>query len=426
METSTIALIIIGFMLVLFVTERIPLATTAILACLAMAIFGVIPVTTAFSGFGNDIVFLIAGMLIVGNAIFETGAAKEVGEIIVSAVGKNETVFMIVIILVSVVISLFMNNSATAALMLPIAASAVAASKGKLQKKNSFMMIGIAVCVGGGLTLVGSPPQLIAQAFLEQGGHETMGFFEISKFGLPVLGLLLVFYLTVGRKLQNKIFNFPEVEDDKSKLASADSESADAAPKSVVKMLISAGILLFCIIGFITGLWSMGVVAMLGASLCVITGCISQKRLFEKMDWTTVVILACSFGVATGLEASGAGNLIATGLLSLFGDNLTPWLLCAVLAFVAIVITNFMSSTAAASILIPISAFAAIEAGFDVKAAVMITAVAANIGYATPVSTPPITMTLSAGYRFMDYVKFGGLFNLLAYILIVLLIPIVF
>jgi di/tricarboxylate transporter len=165
---------------------------------------------------------------------------------------------------------------------------------------------------------------------------------------------------------------------------------------------------------------------MLGASLSVITGCISQKRLFEKMDWTTIVILACSFGVATGLEASGAGNLIATGLLSLFGDNLTQWLLCAVLAFVAIVLTNFMSSTAAASILIPISAFAAIEAGFDVKAAVMITAVATNIGYATPVSTPPITMTLSAGYRFMDYVKFGGLFNLLAFILIVLLIPIVF
>ena len=426
MEASTIALIIMGAMLVLYITERIPIATTSILACIALAVFGVIPITTAFAGFGNDIVFLIAGMVIVGNALFETGVARVIGEKIMSLVGTNEKVFIVAIILVSVVISLFMNNSATASLMLPIAGAAIAASKGRLKKKNMFLMVGIAVCVGGGITLVGSPPQLIAQAFLEEHGHETMGFFEIGYFGIPVLILLLVFYLTVGMKLQKKVFDFPEVEDDDKKAASSGGDAVFEEPKSVVKMCISLGILIFCIVGFIVGLWTMGIVAMVGAVLCVVTGCISQKRVFEKMDWTTVIIMACSFGFAAGLDQSGAGKMIATGMIDVLGDNLNLWLLCSVLAFVSMILTNFMSSTAAASILVPISAFAAMEAGFDVKAAVMITAVATNIGYATPVSTPPITMTLVGGYRFMDYVKVGGLFNVLAFILIVALIPLVF
>jgi len=424
LDTSTIALIIMGVMLVLYMTERIPIATTSILACLALAIFGVIPMNTAFAGFGNDMVYLIVGMVIVGNALFETGVAQVIGEKIIAVVGTNEKIFTIAIILVTTVISLFMNNSATAALMLPIAASAIAASKGKLTKKNSFLMVGIAVCVGGGITLVGSPPQLIAQGFLIEGGHEQMSFFEVSKFGIPMLILLLVFFLTVGMKLQKKIFDFEEVESDVTK--SNTGGKVVESPKSVVKMCISLGILIFCIIGFISGLWSMGVVAMTGAAMTVVTGCISQKRVFEKMDWTTVVIMGCSFGFAAGLEQSGAGRMIATGMINILGENLNLWLLLASLTFVSMIMTNFMSSTAAASILVPIAGFAAMEVGFDIKAAVMIVAVATNIGYATPVSTPPITMTLTAGYRFMDYVKLGGLFNILAFILIVALIPFVF
>jgi anion transporter len=425
-----------GVTLILFMTERIPIATTSIVACLALSIFGVIPITTAFSGFGNDMVYLIVGMVIVGNALFETGVAQVIGEKIISLVGTNERRFTVAIILVSVAISLFMNNSATAALMLPIAAAAIAASKGKLTKKNSFMMVGIAVCVGGGITLIGSPPQLIAHAFLEDNGHGGFSFFEVGKFGVPLLILLIVFFLTIGMKLQKKIFNFPETEDEITNKTESNNPEieqviSDQNPKgnpskNPVKMYIALGILVFCVVGFITGLWSMGVVAMTGAALCVITGCISQKRVFQKMDWTTVIIMGCSFGFAAGLDQSGAGRLIATGMIGMLGDNLSLWLLCSALALVSMILTNFMSSTAAASILVPIAAFAAIEVGFDVRAAVMITAVATNIGFATPVSTPPITMTLAGGYRFMDYVKLGGLFNVLAFILIVLLIPIVF
>ena len=416
LETSTIALIIIGVLLILYISEIMPIAATSVLACLAMAIFGVIPFATAFRGFGNDIVFLVIGMMIVGNALFETGAAQVVGRLIISKVGSNERVFLAALIVVSIPISAFLSNTATAAIMLPLAGSAIAVSKGKFTKKNTYMIVGIAAVAGGGLTLVSSMPQLIAQQALIEGGHETMGFFDITLAGAPILLLLIIYALTIGYRLQKKVFNFEEVPD-------VFLDAKDDKPKSVKKMLIATGALVFCVAGFIADIWSLGVVAMLGAVACVATGCISQKQVYKKMDWNTIVVFGCSFGFAAGLDESGAGRLIAQTAISIMGDNATPFLLCVMLALVAVVLSNFMSTTGTAALLIPIAIFTAVELNFDVRSIALATAVAVNIGYATPLSTPPLTMTLPAGYRFMDYVKIGGLFNIMALLLLVALFP---
>lgn len=419
MDSSTVVLIIIGVMLVLYITEIIPLAVTSICACLALAIFKAIPLSAAFSGFGNDITYLAIGMMILGNTLFETGVAQILGKKIISVVGTNERVFAVAIILVTTALSLFIANTATVALMLPVTASAVAVSNKKLSKKNTYMMVGMATVTSGVLTMVGSTPQLIAQSILREGGHETMGFFELSYIGLPMLLMLIVYFQTIGFSLQNKVFNFEDSADD----TPADAAAEEAEPKSVVKMCIAVGAVVFCIVGFLAELWTMGIVAIVGSVICIVTGCISQKRVFQKMDWATIVILSCSFGIASGLESSGASRFIAQGIISMLGDRITPWLLCAAFTLIGMIFTNFMSSTAMASILIPIAVFAANELGYDVKRVVLVTTIALSIGFATPISTPPMTMTLSGGYRFMDYVKVGGLLNVLCFFLLLAMIP---
>jgi len=409
-------------MLVLYATEAMPIAVTSISACIALAVFGVLPFTAAFSGFGNDIVYLIVGMVIVGNALFETGVASFIGKKIISVVGTSERIFMLALVPVTTSISMFLSNTAAASIMLPIAGSAISASGGKLKKKNTFMMLGILAVTGGGLTLVGSTPQLIAQGFLSEGGHETMSFFELSRTGLPIILLLVIYYQTIGFVMQKKFFNFEDVEDAPLPVADAVQEE----PKSPVKMAISLAILAFCIGGFLAEIWSPGIVAMTGAVACIATGCITQKRVFAKMDWTTVVVMGASFGISAGIQTSGAGALVAQTVIGFLGDNVTPWLLWTALVILSTILTNFMSSTATAALLVPIAGMLAIELGFDVKHSVMAIAIAANVGYATPVSTPPVTMTLVAGYRFKDYVILGGTFNVLAIILLILLYPIVF
>ena len=425
MESSTIALIIIVAMMVLYFTELLPIATTSLLACVALTVFGVIPFSAAMGGFSSDIIFLIIGMVVVGDALFETGVAELMGKKIISVVGTKERAFIGALILVILPISAFLSNTATVAMMLPIAGSAIAASEGKLKKKDTFMLIGIISVVGGGLTLVGSTPQLIAQSYLLGGGYEPIGFFELSRTGVPIFLLLVVYVMTFGHSFKKRVFDFPEVEDSIPEEKNYGVTAAGKKPIDIIRMYISVAVLVFCVIGFVAGLWTLGTVAMIGAVLCVVTGCISQKQVFQKMNWTTVVIMGCSFGISAGLEQSGAGVLVAKGMVALLGDNISPWLLCAALSFVAVIFTNFMSSTATAALLVPIAAIAAMELGYDVKAAVMSVAIATNIGYATPICTPPITMTLSAGYRFMDYTKFGGLFNILAFVLVISLYPLV-
>jgi len=403
-----------------------PVATTSILAILAMVIFDVIPFSAAFGGFANDMVFLIIGMVIVGNTLFETGVAQILGKAIIKISRGNEKLFVVILIIVATIPAAFLSNTAAAAMMLPVAASAVAASNGKFTKKNTFMVIGIAAVTSGGLTAVGSTPQLIARDRLIEAGIEPFGFFELAWAGAPVIILLLVYYLTIGRLILKKTARPAEnlTADIPLNVGIKDVE------RNPIKMWITLGVLVFCIIGFISGgFWaldlSLGTIAMIGATVCVATKCIGQKRVFETMDWTTVVVIGASLGLSAGLDQSGAGEMVAQGMVGLLGENVSPWLLTAGLALIAIILGNFMSSTATAALLIPISMSVAIEMGIDVKAVIMAVVIACNISYATPVSTPPMTMTLSAGYKFIDYIKFGGLFNLLAYALVVLLFPLI-
>ncbi|MCL2227889.1 MAG: SLC13 family permease, partial [Oscillospiraceae bacterium] len=401
MESSTIALIIIGVMVVLYISELLPIATTSILACLALAVFGVIPFSAALGGFGRDVVFLIVGMVIVGDALFETGVAELVGRKIISLVGTNERKYIGVLSLVIIPISAFLSNTATVATTLPIAEKSIAHSGGMLKKKDIYMIIGLIAVVAGGLTSVGSTPQILANNHMIEAGITPIGFFELALIGGPVVILLLVYIMTFGHGLKKRVFNFPEVDDPSHEMHDeSDSEPAPKTRVEIVRMLITVAVLVFCVVGFITELWSLGTVAMVGAVICIVTGCISQQTVFKKMNWTTVIIMGCSFGIAAGLEYSGAGVMIAHGMIDFLGDSMSPWLLCAVLALVAVIFTNFMSSTSTAALLIPIAAIVATELGYDVRSVLIAVAVAANIGYATPISTPPITMTLVAGYRF--------------------------
>ncbi|MCL2839855.1 MAG: SLC13 family permease [Defluviitaleaceae bacterium] len=425
---AIIALVILGVLLILFISDMFHIVTTSILACIALVVFGVIPFGAAFAGFSSDIFFLITGMMIVGNALFETGVAQAAGKVIISLVGKNEKIFLLIIVLMCFPISAFLTNTATVAMMLPVAAAAVAASKGKFTKKNTYMMVGLTSVSGGALTLVSSTPQLIAHEILGQQGYQTLGFFDISVIGIPIAILVVLYALFVAYPLQKKILNFPEISDEttpQTKKASLE------APRSLFKMTISAGVLAFCVIGFILGsifdgFITPGTIALIGATACVISGCITQKQVFQKLDWTSVIVIGCSFGFANALDQSGAARYIAEGAVGIFGDNVSPWLLGAVLVFIAMILGNFMSNTATAALLIPIAIAMAVALNYNVTHMALIVAIGANISYSTPLASPALTMTLQGGYRFKDYIILGGLFNLLAFIVVVLMIPVIF
>lgn len=418
LDISTIGIIVLVITIISYATEIVPLPITAVGSCLLMAIAGASSFKDAFSGFGNDTLMMVVGMSIVGDTLFATGAANYIGKKIVRAFGKTEKMFIMACVVITATLSAFLSNTATAAMMFPIMASAVASSKGRLTKKYSYMAVGFAAIAGGGCTLIGSTPQVIAQGLLVDAGLEGASFFEYMAAGLPKVLILLVYFLTIGLKLGQKTFDFEEPEDETS--------VPDGEEKLTGKMILSMLILLGCVVGFITDLWTLGGVAMVGGVLCVITKCIDFKPMVRNLDWTTIIVVGGSLGFASCIDKSGAGVAIANFMVGVLGDSVSPVVLIAVLGLLAVIMGNLMTHTSTAAILVPITIYIAQGMGINVRSAALAIVMFVNITYCTPIMTPAATMTLAAGYRFKDYVRVGGLLNVISYAAMVAMLPILF
>ena len=139
MSSSTIALIILAITIVFFVSGKIPLSITAVGAALAMGIFGIIPFSSVFAGFSNDVTMMVIGSMVLGEALFETGVAQKIGSTIIKMVGTKEKVFIVTVVVVTAILSAFLSNTAVVAIMMPMIAATAASSRGVITKKNTFM-----------------------------------------------------------------------------------------------------------------------------------------------------------------------------------------------------------------------------------------------------------------------------------------------
>jgi anion transporter len=407
--------------MVFFVWGKTPVGVTAMLGAIAMAATGIIPYSDAFSAFGQDTVMMVIGMIAIANAMFETGCAETFGRTIIriKGVGSNEKLFLVVIVTLASALSAFTSNTATVALFLPLISSIAAASGGKITKKNTYMAVGIASLVGGNMTLAGSTPQLVAQGILEASGGETMDFFTLFPGAFPSFILMLVYYLTFGYRLQQKVFRFDDVP------YQAGNQEDVSYPKS--KMIICALIFAGVVLCFVLNIATFGTVAIVGACLCVLTGCISMQRTFALMEWSSIMVLGGGLGIAEGLRASGAITLVAGKTLDILGGpDATPWAIAIAIALASSLLGNVMSHTATAAVMTPFVIELAKGVGVRPLTFVIIVVITCNICYATPMSTPPLTMTLTGGYRFKDYTLVGGALNIIALAVSAICIPLIY
>ena len=422
MPQLVIALIITVLVIISFAVQVIPLPLTAMLGALAMVVFGIIEPADAISAFGSDTVMMVAGVIIIGNAIFETGLAEKLGASILNLpiIGGKEKRLLLIVMIIITVLSAFVSNTAAVAMFLPLVASIAQSSNGKIKKKNCYMAMGIASVVGGFCTQSGSTPQMVAQEILlETDGLRGLTFFELTKIGVLIAIVMFIYFLTVGYRLQERCFNFPEVPNT--------STTQQTVSQSTWKQVVSGLILVGCVIGFISGVLSFGIISLLSACACILTGCISQKRVFETMDWSTIIVLGGSIGFANGMEESGAVNLIGDALVNSFGQNGGNVLLVfGMIILMTALLSNVMSNTATVAVLAPLGIDVALKMGADPITFVIGIIIASNLAFATPIGTPPMTMVLIGGYRFSDYVKVGGLFNVIAVIVTIFAVPLLY
>lgn len=426
MGTAEQTLIVLAVMAVLFVTEIIPLAITSLGGAITLGLMGIITPKVVFSGLSDSTVVLFAGMFVVGAALFYTGLAQKIGETVVSHAGTSENGLMLAIMLVTATMSAFLSNTGTTAALLPVVVGICAVAK--IPASRQLMPLAFAAGVGGIITMVGTPPNIIVSGTLSKFGIEPFGFFEFAWIGIPLTVATIVFMMLVGKHLlpKHEITDAGDVEQE----VAAEDISND--PK---KQLYSGLILLGVIIAMILGdplktyfgiNLPLSMVAVIGAMLCVLTGCLNEKQAYTSIDWVTIFLFAGMMPVATALDQSGAGKMIADAVIGVMGSDPSPYFATAVLFALSCIMTQFMSNTASCALLAPIGISIAQGMGADPHAVLMAIGVAASSAFGTPVGTPPNTLVLGPGqYKFTDYVKAGVPLILVCFVVSLIIIPMV-
>lgn len=419
MDPAVKCLLLLLVVAVLFITEKIPLAVTSIFAAVACWLLGLVDITEVFIGMSDSTVVLFGGMFIVGAAMFYTGLAQDIGGHIVKLFGTGEIKLMIGIMIIAAIMSAFLSNTGTTACLIPVVIGIC--KEAHIPVSREMMPLAFAAGLGGTITLIGTPPNIIANVALKAAGMADLqfSFFEYAWIGVPITVAGILYMIFIGRHLlpdrEVTDFNVDNVE-----------QEFEANETTKTKKIICGVIMLGVILAMATSIVPLEIAAVVGALLCVVTGCLSEKQAYASIDWVTIFLFAGMIPMATAMNTSGAGKLIAEYTVNAMGGNPSPYLITAVLFILAVVLTQFMSNTASKALLCPVGIALASQVGASPRAVLMAILIASSCAFATPVGTPPNTLVLGPGkYTFMDYVKCGSGLVIVCLIVSVIVIPIV-
>ncbi len=415
MSEVTITLILLLFAIVMFILEKIPLGLTSCIVCLALNLTGVLTASEAFAGFVNSNVILCVGMFVVGQALFETGMAHKIGKL-VTRFASSERKLIVAIMSIVCLMSGFLSNTGTAAVLIPVVC-AIADESG--YPRGKFLMpLVFAAALGGNLSIIGAPGNLMGVNALQEMGEET-SFFMYAPVALPMIIAGIVFYAVFGYKLLPNTTSDEIAEDKDEKIT---------APKW--KQITSLVVLIVCIFAMIfeeqIGI-KLQVTACVAACFLVLTGVISEKAALKSIDLKVVFLFGGSLALSKALEKTGAGDTIASAIVSVLGEHPSPIVILIAIFIVGATITNFMSNTATTALMLPIATSLAKALGADPRSVVICTVIACSCAYATPIGMPANTMVVGlGGYKFKDYVKGGLPLIFVSFAIVLILCPIFF
>ena len=393
MSQTTITLLFLVFTIISFILEKIPLGLTASICAIGLTLTGVVDATTTFSQYVNSNVILCVGMFVVGQALFETGMANKIGGLVTKFARTEKTLIIAIMVI---------------------------ADESGYSRSRLLMPLVFAAALGGNLSIIGAPGNLMGVNALQEMGLST-SFFMYAPVGVPMLLIGILYFILIGYKF---------LPDGKNASGEALEDQQDFSHVPKWKQTVSLVVLILVILAMIfekeIGI-SIEVSACIGAIILVLTGVISEKEALKSIDLKVVFLFGGSLTLAKALDTTGAGELIADKIVGLLGSDPSPILLLLVIFIVTCVLTNFMSNTATTALMIPIAVSLANNLGADPRAVVIATVIAGSCAYATPIGMPANTMVVGlGGYKFKDYVKSGLPLILVSFVICMILLPILF
>lgn len=398
MEPSTLTIIILILAVISFLLEKIPVNMTVMLTMCALVLTGLVTPQEAVSGFASTTILMLIGVVIVGSALFETGVCDKAAAV-VTRYAKTERQMIMAILILASIMSAGLSNSGTVAVFIPIIMGITASTD--FSRSKLMMAAFLGSMAGGRLTLVGDAAVNVLIGDQIKALGQPFGFFEISKIGVPLTIIMLIYMYFIGYKF------LP----DRREFSDEDQIFAQGAKKDVPrwKQIASVAVLLAVFVGMIfeeqTGIPSY-MVAIMGAVADVLLGIFTEKQAYNLVSIKTVILLGGMTPLATALKNTGAAQIMADMLIRLIGGSTNVYYITIVIFILTCVMTQFMSNVVTITLLMPIIIAIAETIGVVPSALLMVLCIASTMSILTPIACPPGNLIYAyGGYRFSDYIK---------------------
>jgi solute carrier family 13 (sodium-dependent dicarboxylate transporter), member 2/3/5 len=443
---------IMGLVVVLWMTEALPMAVTAMLGPMLAVVFGVADARSALAPFADPIIFLFIGSFILAEAMFVHGVDRRIAFTALSSpfVGSSAIRVLVVYAAVATALSMWISNTATTAMMFPIGLSIVnhlmrAAPRDETSRQSVrqfalglMLLTSFGASVGGMATPVGTPPNLIGIGMLERIAHVRISFFQWMALGVPIVvllfGFLVVLFSSTARGLRVGEGSGDLVREELRRLGPLSPAERNVLVAFAITVALWVAPGLFTIGGWDETAFARayakampeGIAAMVGAMLLFVLPVDWRARRFTitwdqavRIDWG--IVLLYGGGLAIG------GLAFSTGLADALGRGITAWLpshssfvLTALFTATAIVLSEATSNTASANMIVPVAIAVAQAAGVRPVEPALGATLGASMGFMMPISTAPNAIVYSSGFiPITAMMRYGIALDVVAFVLIV-------
>jgi len=415
---------------ILWMTETISITVTALLPIILIPLFGIGNIKQATSPYANELVFLFMGGFFIASAIEKWNLHRRFAFIIINHLGFSKKKILLGFMVVTSFLSMWISNTATVLIMLPMAISVLSEIKllhGDDEKYDKALLLSIAysASVGGIATLIGTPPNAFAAAFLKDNYHINISFMNWMIYGVSFEVFAFVFLYLILLKMYLSKKHSAEISNTKnSELFQIKPISKDELKVLLVFCLVAIGwIFQPILVSYFNGI-SDTAIAMFGAIvLFIIPSSNSKSALLdwsdaEKISWGILILFGGGLSLAGAIQNSGLADWLSKLFMSL--DFIPPYVVILIITLSIMLLTELTSNLATTATFIPIVASIAVGMKQDILLFVIPATISASCAFMLPVGTPPNAIAFSSNrIKIADMIK-TGIYMIFASLLIVM------
>lgn len=409
---------VFAWMLIWWITEAVPLPVTALLPMVLFTLTGVMPLKEAVIPYSNPVIYLFFGGFVLAIGLEEHNLHKRIALAIIGITGLSPPRLILGFMIASTLISMWISNTATTVMMLPMALSVIAlldrdsdGSDDHLRKRFAtalVLTIAYSATIGGMGTVIGTPPNVVMRGYFSEKLGYDIPFFTWMLWAMPVVLVLSVIFYVM---LVFVLFPIKGLKIDRAEAMFADERKklgAFTLPQywmlGIFAITATAWITRDLVVHFFPSIqWTDETIALI-AAITVFTIPTSRKKYqpllgwdaMKRLPWGILLLFGGGFSLADGFERTGVLSVLANQFAGLGQGHV--WLTILLLAILAVYVSEIMSNVALVSLLVPIVAGIAIGMGVDPIELAFPVTLAASCGFMLPMATPPNAIVFASGH----------------------------